>query len=414
MRDDEAELEARVAERTRQLAASEARYRALVEQAGDIIYRVDLSGRFTFANAAALRAVGRQEDEVLGQRFTVLVHPSHRDEVEAFYLRQFEGRIPSTYHEFLALTAGGGSVWLGQNVQLLSDPEHGDTFQAIARDITLRKQAEVIEADLELQATVVKNLREGVCLVRMDKGTIVYANPKFEEMFGYGPGEMSGVFGNDLNYEDGAGLAERRAAEILTEVTASGTAEYEVENVRRDGSRFSWSRPRVADHAPGLRPGGRGHPGGRLGEAGQRGSAPRKRAPLRAPGRRHAPDRLDGALPTAGPNIQPALVRLLGLTSKRPRAGVGHPGSTPTTAAGGRRLDQGPRDRRHATRWNSASSAPPTAPTAGTLVRGRAHARAGRRVGAGSGPARTSRTRRRPDEAAEGRPAGPRASSWPT
>jgi PAS domain S-box-containing protein len=386
-----AELDGRVAERTRQLGESEARYRALVQDAGDMIYGADRQGRFTFVNAAFLQAAGCREDEILGRPFVVVVHPSQREEVAAFYFRQLAERIPTTYLEFPALAAGGATIWIGQNVRLLPDPEHGDTFQAIARDITARKQAELAlaasedkfrsivestsdwiwgvdgqgrftytnpavrdvlgyspeellgkssgefqypedrrrveaeipghlarkegwsrdlvrwlhrdgtyrylegsgvpivddlgafvgwrgigrdvteslrlqeqlrtakeaaeaasrgmrdeiehrrraEADLELQATVVRNMREGVCLVRLDTGAIVYANTKFEEMFGYGPGEMAGLSARTVNYDDGAGLAERREREILGEVERTGSAEYDIENVRRDGRRFS-------------------------------------------------------------------------------------------------------------------------------------------------------------------------------
>jgi PAS domain S-box-containing protein len=88
-------------------------------------------------------------------------------------------------------------------------------------------------------------MREAVFLVRMDNGAIVYANPRGEEMFGYGPGEMVGLEGRLVNYDDGSGLAERRMRDILSEVEDSGFADYEVENVRRDGSRF-WCSGRAS------------------------------------------------------------------------------------------------------------------------------------------------------------------------
>ena len=50
------------------------------------------------------------------------------------------------------------------------------------RDLTKLKQTEQI---LELQAVITRNMAEGICLVRADNAVIVYANPKFEQMFGY-------------------------------------------------------------------------------------------------------------------------------------------------------------------------------------------------------------------------------------
>jgi integral membrane sensor domain MASE1/anti-sigma regulatory factor (Ser/Thr protein kinase) len=46
--------------------------------------------------------------------------------------------------------------------------------------------------ELELQALIARNMAEGVCVVRASDSAIVYANPEFERMFGYGAGETSG------------------------------------------------------------------------------------------------------------------------------------------------------------------------------------------------------------------------------
>ena len=179
-----ATLDSKVAERTRQLDQSEARYRALVEEAGDIIYRADRDGRFTFVNAAALRVLGRREDEILGERFTLLVHPSQRDEVEAFYLRQFEERIPSTYFEFLALGPDDRPVWLGQNVQLLSDPERGDAFQAIARDVTDRKLAEEALRDSERRFQLLADAMPQIVWKSRADGWLEYFNQRWFDYSG--------------------------------------------------------------------------------------------------------------------------------------------------------------------------------------------------------------------------------------
>jgi len=62
-------------------------------------------------------------------------------------------------------------------------------LQAIVRDITERKKAEEI---MRLHSEMVKNMAEGVYIVGLDDVIIKYANPKFEKMFGYNPGEMIG------------------------------------------------------------------------------------------------------------------------------------------------------------------------------------------------------------------------------
>lgn len=59
----------------------------------------------------------------------------------------------------------------------------------IATDITERKRTE--EA-LRLQSEIVQNMAEGVYLIRVSDECIVFANPTFEQMFGYDPDELIG------------------------------------------------------------------------------------------------------------------------------------------------------------------------------------------------------------------------------
>ena len=79
-------LEDLVAERTAQIAtqvdmlrASEARFRLLLESAGEGIYGLDSEGRCTFVNEAALAMLGYARDELLGRETHSLIHHTHAD-----------------------------------------------------------------------------------------------------------------------------------------------------------------------------------------------------------------------------------------------------------------------------------------------------------------------------------------------
>jgi PAS domain S-box-containing protein len=120
------------------LRASEARYRRLVERAADIIYETDPTGRFTYFNRAATKLLGFSAQELLGTRYSELVHPDYRASIEAFYRRQFHEKTPSTYYEFPALARDGHVVWLGQNVDMVIENGRLIRHLALARDITER------------------------------------------------------------------------------------------------------------------------------------------------------------------------------------------------------------------------------------------------------------------------------------
>ncbi|MCK4795282.1 MAG: PAS domain S-box protein, partial [Desulfobacteraceae bacterium] len=99
-------------------------------------------------------------------------------------LRVLETRAPQTWE----WTSKDGRTYMIYE-DLFPGTEGEDLVLEIGVDITQRKRAE--EA-LRLQSEIVANMSEGVYLVRASDGVIAYANPKFEELFGYGPGEMVG------------------------------------------------------------------------------------------------------------------------------------------------------------------------------------------------------------------------------
>jgi len=157
------ELEARVSERTLELASansglkreiaekrlieaalrdSEERYRQIVECANDTIYRISPTGYFTFVNSSAAALIRRSETECVGLHFTELIREDYREKTLAFYAQQIEDKVPITYFEFPAIAKDGTEVWIGQNVQLVAENGRVIELQGIARDITTQREIE--------------------------------------------------------------------------------------------------------------------------------------------------------------------------------------------------------------------------------------------------------------------------------
>jgi len=118
------------------------RYRLVVDRANDIIFNIDLEGRFTFVNPMACRLMQYPERELVGKHFLELIRPDYRADAERFYRRQVRHRLPSTYYEFPAVARDGTVIWLGQYVQLILDGDRIGRVQALARDITARREME--------------------------------------------------------------------------------------------------------------------------------------------------------------------------------------------------------------------------------------------------------------------------------
>jgi PAS domain S-box-containing protein len=125
------------------LLESEARFRQIVENASDIIYRVDMNGNCTYANPSTLKMMGyTSEQEVLGKNYLDLTTPEFRHKLKRVYDHQYISKTLSTYYEFPAVTVDGQTIWIGQNVQLILDGEQVIGFQAVGRNITQLRQAQ--------------------------------------------------------------------------------------------------------------------------------------------------------------------------------------------------------------------------------------------------------------------------------
>ena len=173
-----------------ELRASEERYKYLVDHASDIIYRANAEGQFTFVNPTAGRVLGFQLDELIGKHYLELVAPAQRDAAKRFYLKQFITQTRNTYYEFSCTAHDGRTLWFGQNAHLILEQGRMVGFQAVARDITERKQVE--EALRESEAlfhTAFDSAPIGMALVSIE-GHWLQANHALCQIVGYSEEEL--------------------------------------------------------------------------------------------------------------------------------------------------------------------------------------------------------------------------------
>ncbi|MBC7383756.1 MAG: PAS domain S-box protein [Bacteroidia bacterium] len=127
----------------RKLKENEEKFRLLIESATDIFYYTDEVGNFTYVNNIATQITGFSNDELLKMNYLDLVEPAQRSNVESFYRKQSLLGNKVTYNEFPINTKNGKTSWIGQNVQLIVNANKTRGIQAIARDITSLKNAQL-------------------------------------------------------------------------------------------------------------------------------------------------------------------------------------------------------------------------------------------------------------------------------
>lgn len=141
----------------------------------------------------------------------------------------------------------GAIVWTDVGTALRrSDKGKPLYFLTAISDITERKRA---EDELRLQSEIMSHMAEAVYLVRMEDEIIVFTNSKFEEMFGYQPGEMTGKHVSIVNAPTEKS-PEETADMIIGSLTENSNWKGEVKNIRKDGTSF-WTAASVTifDHS---------------------------------------------------------------------------------------------------------------------------------------------------------------------
>lgn len=176
-------LENRIAERAKELEASELRYRQIIETASDIIYRADVAGYFTYVNPQAEAVMGYSQEEIIGKHFMDFIPEDWKERVNAYYRYARETQELNTYLEFPIITKSGEKRWLGQNVQLIVVKGTIAEAAAVARDITERKITENALFTTQLRMTnLIGNLQSGI-LVENENRQVVLTNERFCKTF---------------------------------------------------------------------------------------------------------------------------------------------------------------------------------------------------------------------------------------
>ena len=224
------------------LRRSEEKFRSLVEDTAAPVGVTDLTGHLTYVNRAFADLMNYSIQELTGQPFLDHIHPEDRDKVLGLFLQGVSSPTEPQDVEFRAIRKDGGILSLSTRPTRLTTQGELAGFVSIITDYTQRKLA---EQQLRLQSEIAENMFEGVVLTRASDGVIVYANPRFEEMLGYGSGELIGENIATVNAPTDEKSPEDIAREIQTSLKQYGGWTGEVRNIRKDGTAI-WCRANVS------------------------------------------------------------------------------------------------------------------------------------------------------------------------
>ena len=216
-------LHKQVRVRAQAVERTERRYRDLVDNASDMIYRTDPYGRFTFVNPVATRILGYAETELLAMKYFELMRPDWVPRAMAFYEQSARAR-ESSYLEFPVRRQDGSEIWVGQHVRVIMAGGDIEGFQGMARDITdrvnaqaeLRAERDFVSAVLDMAPVLVTVMDQESRLVRFNRACELLTGRAAEQVLGKRFWELPFLLDQDRD-----GMRERLAGYAAVEAATT-------------------------------------------------------------------------------------------------------------------------------------------------------------------------------------------------
>jgi PAS domain S-box-containing protein len=214
------------------LAASERRFRALVEHGSDCIALIDDAGRFTYVSPAVRTTLGYEPDELIGKLALGIAHPD--DHVVA----AAKGVLPlpgDAVEAIVRLRHKDGS-WRsleGTATNFLDDPAIR-ALVANRRDVTDRIRK---EERLAFQAHVLAQMSQPVIVTDATTANITFWNHAAERVYGWAEVEVLGKQSDELLQTSWPGPGGREG--MVSSLRERSAWDGEIEQTTRAGERIA-------------------------------------------------------------------------------------------------------------------------------------------------------------------------------
>ena len=216
------------------LRTSEQRYRLLAENVVDVIWTMDMNGRFTYVSPSIERLRGYSAEEVMQQSLEEVLTPDSLQTVaDDFNHLLTTGELRRNRWELEQPCRDGATIWTEEIINIIRDDDgNAQQIVGITRDITEQRR---LREELNTRSVAIESAAESV-VVTDAQGVIEYVNPAFTNMTGYSRAETIGRRPNITK----SGVHEDEFYRHLWNTIRSGAVwRGEITNRRKDGSLFT-------------------------------------------------------------------------------------------------------------------------------------------------------------------------------
>ena len=178
----------------RALGESERRFRALAQNASDVVAILDADGVILYESPSVERALGYRPEDLVGESVFEYVHPDDLERVSGSFVQILENPNNTQRLELRFRHMDGSWRWLES---VGSDLRHEPAVKGVvvnSRDVTERKEAEERLRDSEARYRALIEQTPAITYIEAlnheaVEHKVLYVSPQIEELLGYTPEE---------------------------------------------------------------------------------------------------------------------------------------------------------------------------------------------------------------------------------
>lgn len=220
----------------RAMRESELRFRAIAENATDMILRIGPDGRRRYVSPACREILGLDPADLTDCGDLGQVHPDDRAFVADRIESMMRGEGPEiAVYSFRALHSDGRTLWLEARDRLLKDEGTGQAIELISmlRDVTERvRSADELRESEGRYRLLAENATDMIIRLTLE-GRRVYLSPAYREILGYDPDDLKMGVAGDIVCAADRPLVIHAIADLAAGRRDAASIEYRVHH--RDG-----------------------------------------------------------------------------------------------------------------------------------------------------------------------------------
>ncbi len=223
----------------KELESANAQLASIIESMADVVWAVDLKGRFTYCSPHVKDVLGYTADELLGKTPFDFMEPPEAEKTKVLCDQLWKQKARITELENWNIHKDGRRVLLSTTGVPIFD-SNGDLagYRGVEKDIT---GIRTYEEELLKLSRAVEQSPVSIVMTNLH-GEIEFVNPQFSRMTGYSFADVVGKKTTLLQTED---TPAELFADLWGTIAAGKTWQGELPTKRKDGSSF-WERMSIS------------------------------------------------------------------------------------------------------------------------------------------------------------------------